>query len=118
MGFVTKRIYDPPAADDGWRVLVDRLWPRGVSKAAARLDEWARDLAPGTELRQWFDHDEAKWPELRRRYARELADKQPQLEALRARAKTGRVTLLFAARDLKHNNAEALRLILQGRRSG
>lgn len=118
MGFVTKRIYDPPAADDGWRVLVDRLWPRGVSKVTACLDEWARDLAPSTELRQWFDHDEAKWPELLLRYARELEAKEAQLTALRARAKSGRVTLLFAARDLKHNNAEALRLILQGRRGG
>lgn len=118
MGFVTKRIYDPPAADDGWRVLVDRLWPRGVSKTAARLDEWARDLAPSTELRQWFAHDGAKWSELLRRYAAELRDKEPQLAALRERAKSGRVTLLFAARDLEHNNAEALRLILQNRHKG
>ena len=118
MGFVTKRIYDPPAADDGWRVLVDRLWPRGVSKAAAQLDEWARDLAPSTELRQWFAHDEAKWPGLLQRYARALAAKETQLAALCERAKSGRVTLLFAARDLKHNNAEALRLILQNRRGG
>jgi uncharacterized protein YeaO (DUF488 family) len=97
-------------------VLVDRLWPRGVSKTTARLDAWARDLAPSTELRQWFTHDEAKWPELLRRYAAELRDMQAQLAVLRERAKSGRVTLLFAARDLKHNNAEALRLILQNRR--
>lgn len=115
MNVVTKRVYDPPAADDGWRVLVDRMWPRGVSKDKAGLDEWARDLAPSAELRRWYDHDPAKWPEFQSRYARELQACAPALEALRERARAGRVTLLFAAKSADHCNAEALKRILEAR---
>lgn len=107
-----KRIYDPPAPDDGTRVLVDRVWPRGVTKQAARLDAWLRDLAPSDELRRWFRHDPAKWEEFRRRYEAELADVGPRLHWLRERARQGRLTLLYGARDEQHNNAVVLRDVL------
>lgn len=115
MNLGTKRIYDPPAAEDGWRVLVDRMWPRGVSKEKARLNAWVRELAPSAELRRWYDHDPAKWPEFQRRYARELSDRKGALDALRQRARQGRVTLLFAAKSAEHCNAAALQRILQGK---
>lgn len=106
---VIRRIYLPPTADDGVRVLVDRLWPRGVGKADAALDLWARDVAPSPALRQWFGHDPARWNEFRRRYRAEL-DAAPaavaQLRALRAPGR--RLTLLYAARDEQHNHARVL----------
>jgi uncharacterized protein YeaO (DUF488 family) len=89
-----KRAYEPPDPSDGYRVLVDRLWPRGVAKDAARLDEWARDLAPSPELRKWFGHDPERFDEFRRRYAEELADREEQVSALRRRARNGTVTLV------------------------
>ncbi len=103
-----KRVYDPAARDDGVRVLVDRLWPRGVSKAAARVDAWLKDLAPSTELRTWFGHDPARWPEFQRRYRRELAATDARDELL-ALADHHPLTLLFAAKDPAHNNAVVLR---------
>lgn len=112
MAFVIKRVYEPASPDDGYRVLVDRLWPRGVSKERARLDEWLRDVAPSASLRRWFGHDPARWDEFRRRYAAELASHADLLDALRRRARRGRVTLLFGARDTEHNDAVALRDIL------
>ncbi|HLT47955.1 MAG TPA: DUF488 family protein [Rubricoccaceae bacterium] len=107
-----KRAYDPPAPEDGVRVLVDRLWPRGLRKAEARIDWWARELAPSTELRTWFGHDPAKYEAFVRRYRDELAGSEA-LDRLRALADAGEtVTLVYAARDEAHNNAQALRALL------
>jgi|SRR5579872_2697342 len=102
-----KRIYEKPSAQDGRRILVDRLWPRGVSKAAARLDGWMKDVAPSTELREWFDHRPERWPEFRRRYIREL-ESNPSLRTLREMVGAAPVTLLYAARDTAHNEAVVL----------
>jgi uncharacterized protein YeaO (DUF488 family) len=108
MAIATKRAYDPPAPEDGRRVLVDRLWPRGLAKAGADIDQWAKDIAPSDGLRRWFGHDPAKWAEFRRRYAAELK-RHPELLAKLARgARRGRVTLLYAAKDPDYNNAAAL----------
>jgi uncharacterized protein YeaO (DUF488 family) len=107
-----KRIYLSPAEEDGRRILVDRLWPRGVSKEAASVDEWLKELAPSDELRRWFGHDPARWDEFRRRYTEELMEKQELLTSLRRETKKGIVTLLFAARDEEHNNAVVLKEIL------
>lgn len=107
-----KRVYEPPAAEDGTRVLVDRLWPRGLSKEKAAVDQWLRELAPSTELRQWFGHDPERWPEFRRRFVQELRGEGERLEALRALAREGRMTLLFAAHDERHNNAVVLQELL------
>jgi uncharacterized protein YeaO (DUF488 family) len=104
-----KRIYDPPARSDGFRVLIDRLWPRGVSKPRARLDAWLPELAPSAELRRWFGHDPARWNEFRRRYRAELAKSATLVSSLRDRALDGRVTLLYAARDPAVNHALVLR---------
>ena len=111
-----KRAYDPAEPDDGYRVLVDRLWPRGVSKDRARLDEWARELAPSTELRTWFGHDPARFAEFRRRYLEELAARAEKLGELRGRARKGTVTLVYAARDDRHNDAVVLAELLRGHR--
>jgi uncharacterized protein YeaO (DUF488 family) len=94
-----KRAYERPAADDGVRILIDRLWPRGVSKADAAIDQWVKDIAPSTALRKWFGHDPARWQEFRRRYAGELRQHPAQLARLRALAKQGPITLVFSARD-------------------
>jgi uncharacterized protein YeaO (DUF488 family) len=110
MGDVTdnirvKRIYDPADAEDGARVLVDRLWPRGVSKQAAALSLWLKDVAPSTELRQWFDHDPSRWQEFGRRYRTELRHNDDAVEQLRDILRLGRATLLYAAHDTAHNHA-------------
>ncbi|HEY6006790.1 MAG TPA: DUF488 domain-containing protein [Geobacteraceae bacterium] len=107
-----KRIYEPPAPEDGRRVLVDRLWPRGVSKDAARVDEWLKEIAPSDDLRTWFGHDPAKWEEFRVRYREELRSHAEVLERLRREAKQETVTLLFAAKDEAHNNAVVLKEVL------
>lgn len=107
-----KRIYDPPAPGDGRRVLVDRLWPRGVSKDEARLDEWLKEIAPSDELRKWFGHEPARWEEFRKRYREELKSHGEFMERLRAEAKKGSVTLLFAAKDAEHNNAVVIKELL------
>ena len=107
-----KRVYAPPAPDDGARVLVDRLWPRGLSKSAAAVDHWLKELAPSTELRRWFAHDPARWEEFRRRYKAELAQAPDRLDELRVLARGRRVTLLFAAKDEAHNDAVVLRDVL------
>ena len=113
-----KRAYEPPARSDGYRVLIDRLWPRGVSKEQAKLDEWARELAPSSELRRWFGHDPAKFDEFRRRYREELARQEEKLGELRRRARGGRLTLVYGARDSEHNDAVVLaELLRRGRRS-
>ena len=103
-----KRIYDAAEPGDGYRVLIDHIWPRGVSRERAHLDEWARELAPSDELRKWFDHDPARFAEFRLRYRDELADQSDRLEELRRRASVGPLTVLYAARDQEHNNAVVL----------
>lgn len=110
-----KRAYEPPAEEDGQRVLVDRLWPRGLSRERLQLDAWLRDLAPSTELRKWFNHDPNRWTGFERRYRKELQAPQRQalLAELSARAKHGVVTLVYGARDTEHNEAIVLRDVLQ-----
>jgi len=110
-----KRAYIPPSADDGTRILIDRLWPRGVKKSSAAIDRWIKDIAPSTALRKWFGHDPARWQEFRRRYAAQIRDHRNSLAELRATARKGRVTLVFAARDELHNDAVVLRDVLLGR---
>lgn len=110
-----KRAYVPPAAGDGTRVLVDRLWPRGVAKAEAAIDHWLKDVAPSTALRQWFGHDPARWEEFQERYRAELRD-NPALEDLRTLAQQGPVTLVYGARDEAHNDAVVLKQVLEGDR--
>jgi len=107
-----KRIYDDPSPADGRRVLVDRLWPRGLSKERARVDWWLKEIAPSDELRRWFGHDPARWQEFRDRYRRELQAQLPLLDELRGAAAREPVTLLFAAKDQEHNNAVLLRELL------
>ena len=109
-----KRAYEPPAAEDGTRILIDRLWPRGVSKAHAALDQWMKDIAPSTELRKWFGHDPSRWEEFRRRYAEEL-HRSVDLSQLRSLAQQGHVTLVYSAHDEAHNDAIVLRDVLLGR---
>ena len=110
-----KRAYQPAAADDGTRILVDRLWPRGLKKSEAAIDRWLKDIAPSTALRQWFAHDPARWPEFRRRYRSEIRRHPDQLAELRALAREGPVTLIFSARDERRNDAVVLRSVLLGR---
>jgi uncharacterized protein YeaO (DUF488 family) len=112
-----KRAYEPAEPADGYRVLIDRLWPRGVSRKRARLDEWASELAPSSELRRWFGHDAARFPEFRRRYESELASHGEKLRDLRGRARRGRLTLVYGARDTEHNDAVVLAEVLE-RESG
>ena len=110
-----KRSYEKPARDDGTRVLVDRLWPRGIRKADAELDQWAKELSPSTALRKWFGHDPARWPEFRRRYAEEIRQHPDELAQLRSLARAGPITLVYAAHDDLHNDAVVLRDLLLGR---
>jgi uncharacterized protein YeaO (DUF488 family) len=107
-----KRAYEPPSPSDGYRVLIDRLWPRGVSKTEAGLDEWAKALAPSAELRRWFGHDPELFAEFRRRYAAELRNERPRLAELRRRARRGALTLVYSAKDTEHNDAVVLADVL------
>ena len=102
-----KRVYDEPAADDGERILVDRLWPRGISKEKAAFDEWMKEVAPTSELRKWFDHRPERWDEFKERYRAELRG-NPAVEALRARVAAGKVTLLYGSRNRDFNHAAVL----------
>jgi uncharacterized protein YeaO (DUF488 family) len=115
MSIGLKRAYDTPARSDGYRVLVDRIWPRGVTKDDLKVDAWLKELAPSSELRNWFGHDPRKWDEFRKRYARELEQHADALEQLAERARAGRVALVFGARDAEHNNAVALKELLERR---
>jgi uncharacterized protein YeaO (DUF488 family) len=117
MAIQMRRVYDPPEPNDGYRVLIDGLWPRGMTKEAAHLDEWARDLAVSTPLRRWFGHDPAKWDEFRRRYRAELLvpAHRAALDVLARRARHGTVTIVYGARDEQHNNAVVLTEVLQER---
>ncbi|MGH7426801.1 MAG: DUF488 domain-containing protein [Gemmatimonadales bacterium] len=108
MRIQTKRIYDPPARSDGRRILIDRLWPRGLSKAAARIDYWAKSVAASTTLRRWYGHEPGKWREFRRRYFAELDGNPAGLAELRAQLGTGPVTLLYGSTETRLNNASAL----------
>ena len=108
-----KRVYEPAAPADGYRILVDRLWPRGVTHEEARLDDWVPDLGPSSELRRWFSHDPARFDEFRRRYTRELATKKATLTDLRRRARTRPLTLVYSARDTEHNDAVVLAEVLR-----
>jgi uncharacterized protein YeaO (DUF488 family) len=109
-----KRIYDPSDPEDGYRVLIDHMWPRGISRERARLDAWARELAPSDELRKWFDHRPPRFAGFRARYRDELAAQSELVDELRRRAASGRVTVLYAARDREHNNAVVLVELLRG----
>ena len=108
-----KRVYDMPDKTDGMRVLVDRLWPRGIKKEDAGLDLWLKDMAPSDELRKWFSHDPSKWQEFRKRYRHELKDKPEMIEDLKKAARQGTVTLLYAAKDADRNNAVVLKEMLE-----
>ena len=107
-----KRAYEPASPDDGARILIDRLWPRGLSKEKASLDEWIKEIAPTTELRQWFGHDPERWPEFQRRYRAELRQHSQELDRIRALAKKQTVTLVYSAHDEKHNDAIVLKDVL------
>jgi uncharacterized protein YeaO (DUF488 family) len=108
-----KRAHEPVTPADGWRVLIDRLWPRGVSRQRARLDAWEKDLAPSTELRQWFGHEPSRFQEFRRRYKVELQGHRERLSALRRRAREGTLTLVYSAHDTEHNDAVVLAEVLR-----
>ena len=108
-----KRVYEKPKPADGTRILVDRLWPRGLSKLRAKLDLWLKEIAPSTELRKWFGHDAKKWRDFRRRYESELKRHAEQLALIKSKARQGAVTLLYAARDQEHNEAVVLKELLE-----
>ena len=110
-----KRVYAEPALEDGTRILVDRLWPRGLSKARAALDQLMKEIAPSTELRKWFGYDPARWEEFQRRYSEELRQKTTLMAKLRALARRGAVSLVYSAHDEVHNDAMVLRSLLLGR---
>lgn len=109
-----KRIYEPVANTDGYRILVERLWPRGMTKAEAALHDWLKDVAPSPDLRRWYRHDLALWEEFRERYRAELAEKREILDQLRALRRRGPVTLVFAAKDEQHSSAAVLKDVLEG----
>jgi uncharacterized protein YeaO (DUF488 family) len=115
MSIRLKRVYEPASPGDGRRVLVERLWPRGVSKARLRVNRWAKDAAPSPTLRRWFDHDPEKWPEFRRRYFAELREHPGHWRPLLAEARRGKVTFIYAAHDVEHNGAVALKAFLDRR---
>ena len=108
-----KRVYDPFSTDDGKRILIDRLWPRGIKKEKAHIDEWVKEIAPSNELRKWYSHDPAKWPEFKKRYQKELAGQQDLLKKIKAEARKQTVTLLFSSKELERNNAHALKEMLE-----
>lgn len=111
MSISLKRVYEPLAKTDGVRVLVDRLWPRGVTKPKANIDHWVKDLAPSTELRKWFGHDPEKWSEFQKKYRAELKD-NPALSEIRTLSRQGNITLIYAAKDELHNHALVLKQVL------
>jgi uncharacterized protein YeaO (DUF488 family) len=108
-----KRAYEKPAKDVGERILVERLWPRGLTKAQAKLDLWLKDVAPSTELRKWFGHDPDKWIAFRQQYRKELKQKADLIKLLKRKAREGTITLIYAARDEEHNGALVLKQLLQ-----
>ncbi|MFC3899903.1 DUF488 domain-containing protein [Aliicoccus persicus] len=108
-----KRVYDDVSNQDGKRILIDRVWPRGINKEELKHDEWYKDIAPSTELRKWFDHDEEKWTDFKKKYKKELESHQDTLEDIRKDADGHNVTLLYAAKDEKHNHAIVLKEVLE-----
>ncbi len=104
-----KRVYDPPSREDGKRILIDRLWPRGLRKEGAHIDAWMKEIAPSTELRQWFNHDPEKWGEFKRKFFKELDRQQTAVETIAGLSKKGTVTLLFGSKEERYNNAVALK---------
>ena len=118
MDIQIRRAYDPPGRSDGYRVLVDRVWPRGVSRDDLDLDEWRKEIAPSNRLRQWFGHDPERWEEFQTRYFAELEQKQESVRDLVKRGRRGRVTLVYGARDTEHNQAVALSAYLRARAAG
>jgi uncharacterized protein YeaO (DUF488 family) len=112
-GYKTKRVYDDPANNDGYRLLVDQIWPRGVSKEDAELDEWNKDLAPSTKLRKWFDHDPDKFDEFTKRYKKELKEQNDELNRIKKIAKDKQVCVLYGAKDEKNNQAIVLKSVLE-----
>jgi len=115
MSIRLKRAYEPPAKEDGARLLVERLWPRGLTKEKAAIDEWHKDVAPSQDLRQWYGHDPAKWAEFRRRYLAELRGNPGEVARVRARVKEGPVTFVYAAKDEERNSALVLKEHLEGK---
>lgn len=113
-----KRIYEDPANNDGYRVLIDRIWPRGVSKEKANLDEWMKEIAPSTDLRKWFSHDTEKFDEFKKRYEKELDEREDLLDQLIEKSSNKKVTLLYGAKDEEHNQAVVLAELLDERRGG
>lgn len=111
-----KRVYQKPSRKDGLRILVDRLWPRGLTKERAAVDVWLKDVAPSTELRKWFGHDPARWEQFQARYRKELGEKKDALQSLKAMTEEHDVTLVYGARDEEHNEAVVLKAILEGRK--
>jgi uncharacterized protein YeaO (DUF488 family) len=107
-----KRAYEPTAAGDGTRILIDRLWPRGITKKRAAIDQWMKNISPSTELRKWFGHDPTRWNEFRRRYAQEVHKNGELLDQLRSLARHGPITLVYSAHDEKHNDAVELRELI------
>jgi uncharacterized protein YeaO (DUF488 family) len=112
-----KRVYEMPSSDDGVRILVERLWPRGLTKAKAAVDSWIKDVAPSPDLRKWFGHDPARWRRFKQRYWKELEGRKDDVDALRRKAREGRVTFIYAAHDQEHNAALALKEFIERRGS-
>ncbi|MFA5570810.1 MAG: DUF488 domain-containing protein [Sphaerochaetaceae bacterium] len=108
-----KHAYDPPSKEDGKRILVDRLWPRGLSKEKIHIDQWLKEIAPSHELRKWFNHDASKWDEFQKRYLKELDDHKEELDSLLKQAQSGTITLLYATKEKEHNNAVVLQHYLK-----
>jgi uncharacterized protein YeaO (DUF488 family) len=108
-----KRAYEKPSPDDGSRILVERLWPRGLTKKRAAVDLWLKDVSPGPELRKWFGHDPARWEQFQKRYWKELEEKEEAVQVLKQKCKQGTVTLVYAARDEEHNSALVLKRFLE-----
>jgi uncharacterized protein YeaO (DUF488 family) len=115
MRIAIKRVYQEPDPTDGFRILVDRLWPRGLSKERAKVDLWIKEIAPSTELRKWFHHDPAKWTDFQKRYRQELKSKSSELEILKEKTHEGPLTLLYGAKDEAHNEAVVLLAVLRSR---
>ncbi|MEW5996985.1 MAG: DUF488 domain-containing protein [Candidatus Micrarchaeota archaeon] len=113
MAIKLKRAYEKPSKDDGFRILVERLWPRGLTKERAAIDLWLKEIAPSPELREWFGHDPAKWKEFLRRYHAELGKKEDAMKTLKQKIKEGSVTFVYAAKDEEHNSAVALKMFLE-----
>ena len=112
-----KRVYDSPAVEDGFRVLVERLWPRGIKKAEAHIDVWMKEIAPSTDLRKWFAHDPAKWEEFSKRYEKELDENSELVNILEQKSRQTTVTLIYAAHDVRHNSAFVLKRIIEKKRT-